>query len=270
MSIKVISMIWILEAEPDEKLVLLAYADHAHDDGTSIYPAVSTVAKMTGYSERSVQYITRKLEKKGLLVYDGRAHRANQWHIPLDEMGAKIAPIEGVSMVQSTTGKVQSTTRKVQSVQGKVQPIAPEPLLTVNKPLINREISSFEKPLPSKEETSELINTSKTKGQPALTREEVNKIFEEELRLNIGGREWDGLAALCLARGKTATRSFIEYWKDNGGEPRYWTSRKMEALFPQAFDRVTIPPIELAETPALDKLAEDSAHKWATSLLPYP
>jgi DNA-binding Lrp family transcriptional regulator len=134
-----------------------------------------------------------------------------------------------------------------------------------------QELNQLQEQNHSKEEASELINTSKPE---ALTREEVNKVFEEELRLNIAEGEWDGLAALAAAHGKAATSQFIEWWKINGSEPRYWTARKMEALFPQAFpqtfDRVTASPIEPAETPALDKLAEDSAHKWATSLLPYP
>jgi DnaD/phage-associated family protein len=85
-----------------EKYVLLAYADHADQNGRSIYPSVDLIARKSGYDERSVQMITRRLESLGYLVDDGEGPRGtNRWYIPLERTagGAKISPIspEGIS-----------------------------------------------------------------------------------------------------------------------------------------------------------------------------
>jgi DnaD/phage-associated family protein len=79
-----------------EKYILLAYADHADQNGRSIYPSVELVSKKTGYEERSVQAITRNLEKSGFLLPDGMGpNGTNRWRIPLERTekgGAKITP----------------------------------------------------------------------------------------------------------------------------------------------------------------------------------
>lgn len=53
--------VWDLKLSPAEKLVLLAYADHADHEGRNIYPALETVAEKTGYSRRQVIRITQAL-----------------------------------------------------------------------------------------------------------------------------------------------------------------------------------------------------------------
>lgn len=82
MSIKAMSLVWEFpcpsmvdefEFKPGHKYVLIAYADHADHHGRNIYPAVSTIAKKTGYDERSVQRLTKELNGMGLLEI-GRAH----------------------------------------------------------------------------------------------------------------------------------------------------------------------------------------------------
>ena len=64
MSIKLMSQIF--DRYPNgggEMLLALAIADHAHDDGTHIYPSVSALAKKTRQSERTVQYQLRKMQE---------------------------------------------------------------------------------------------------------------------------------------------------------------------------------------------------------------
>jgi len=82
MSIKMMSLVWDSKLPRDEKFVLLAYADHADDDGRNIFPAVATVARKTGYSIRSVQTITRKLEKSKILISDSKGPKGtNRWRM---------------------------------------------------------------------------------------------------------------------------------------------------------------------------------------------
>lgn len=103
MSVKAMSLVWELpcpgeingiDFKPGHKYVLIAYADHADHHGRNIYPSVETVAKKTGYEERSVQRLTRELEDMKLLVPDGSGPRGtNRYLIPFSRGGDKISPL---------------------------------------------------------------------------------------------------------------------------------------------------------------------------------
>lgn len=71
MSVKVMGMVWDADLPRNQKMVLLAYADHADHDGRNVFPSVGRVAWKTGYSERAVQRITRELEGENILIPDG-------------------------------------------------------------------------------------------------------------------------------------------------------------------------------------------------------
>lgn len=128
MSVKVMGLVWDLEMPPNEKIVLLAYADHADHDGRSIFPAMSKIIKKTGYAERTVQLITRKLADDGYLVEEGTGKSeagTNAWYIPIkiSEGGAKIAPVQrlrGAKKREKVVGGGANNDTKG------VQPIAPE------------------------------------------------------------------------------------------------------------------------------------------------
>jgi len=87
MSVKISTLVWQLELPRGHRLVLLAYADHASHDGTNVFPSVALIARKTGYSERSVQRITRRLVSQGLLRPDGGQTGGRKitarWRIPL-------------------------------------------------------------------------------------------------------------------------------------------------------------------------------------------
>lgn len=51
--------------------VLLALAYHAHRDGTSAYPSVSTLIRETAYNRRTVQHALRDLEHAGEITQTG-------------------------------------------------------------------------------------------------------------------------------------------------------------------------------------------------------
>jgi hypothetical protein len=72
MSVKVMGQVWDADLPRPEKFVLLSYADHAAHDGTGIYPSVGRMAWKTGYTDRSIQTITKRLIKQGILVPDGK------------------------------------------------------------------------------------------------------------------------------------------------------------------------------------------------------
>ncbi|MDG6104008.1 helix-turn-helix domain-containing protein [Dactylosporangium aurantiacum] len=68
MSIRV--MTWVWDSSPvggNDRLVLLAIADNAADDGTNAWPSLHTLARKTLLDVRTVRRIVRRLEEGGHL-----------------------------------------------------------------------------------------------------------------------------------------------------------------------------------------------------------
>jgi len=131
MSVKVMGAVFDLEISPNQKLVLLAYADHAHHDGTSVYPAAASIAKKTSYSIRSVRRIARELEGLGYLVDDGRGpHGTRKWKIPFnEERGVILSSQKNEGISTAHVGGDKSDAVGVSNGARGVTPAAPEPSL---------------------------------------------------------------------------------------------------------------------------------------------
>lgn len=72
MSIKIMSLVFTMTLPPSEKVVALALADHAHDDGCEARPGVTSLSEKCTLSERQVQRVIKILvEKKVLEVQRG-------------------------------------------------------------------------------------------------------------------------------------------------------------------------------------------------------
>jgi len=88
--------IFDLEIPSAEKLVLLAMADHARDDGTGCYPAIGTLAKKTSLSRRGTQKLIRRLQVAGFITDTGKLSRLGtvEYTLTLDRGGRTgFAPI---------------------------------------------------------------------------------------------------------------------------------------------------------------------------------
>ena len=124
-----------------EMLLALALADHAHDDGTHIFPSIARLAEKTRQSERSVQYQLRRMEQSGWLVLVnagmggrrsgfGEGGRTRQYRINPEWMkGADIAPF-GKGAKQAIEGCKTTHERVQNGVEKGATAIAPEPRAT--------------------------------------------------------------------------------------------------------------------------------------------
>ena len=124
-----------------EMLLALALADHAHDDGTHIFPSIARLAEKTRQSKRSVQYQLRRMEQSGWLVLVnagvggrrsgfGEGGRTRQYRINPEWMkGAEIAPF--AKGAKKATEGCKTTQERVQNgVEKGATAIAPEPKAT--------------------------------------------------------------------------------------------------------------------------------------------
>ncbi len=121
MSVKVMAWVWDQDIPRNLKFVLLAYADHADHDGKSIFPAVDTIAKKTGYHRRQVQRVTAELEQNGWMIPDGQGPKGtNKWRIDLSTRDGKMSPLPDEGVASRTYGGDISDQRGV-------TPMSPEP-----------------------------------------------------------------------------------------------------------------------------------------------
>jgi len=89
-------------ASPADKLVLLALAEHAWDDGGEAYPSLRRLGLYTALSERTVRYALRRLEADGWLSVqrpaDPDGHAPTVYQLATERLstpGAGRAPAPG-------------------------------------------------------------------------------------------------------------------------------------------------------------------------------
>ena len=87
MSVLQMGMVWRLKLPHNQAWVLMALADHAHDDGSRCFPGVTHLAWKTGYGERQVRRVLRDLRAAGLIeavAYQYGGTRPTEYHLYLD------------------------------------------------------------------------------------------------------------------------------------------------------------------------------------------
>lgn len=80
MSIRLMTAAWQTDLPALEKLILLALADHANEDGEA-WPSIATLSRRTGLAERTVQRNLRELELKGYLSISEARGRSNRYNL---------------------------------------------------------------------------------------------------------------------------------------------------------------------------------------------
>jgi hypothetical protein len=113
-SIKLMSIVWDLHLPPGEKLVLLALADQANDEGVQCWPAVSTIARRSGQGERTVRRALADLESKGHLTRQHRDGASTQYVVHPCQNGtpAKSAPLPNTTVTPANLAAKPSITIK--------------------------------------------------------------------------------------------------------------------------------------------------------------
>jgi Helix-turn-helix domain len=125
-SVRLMAAVFELDIAASEKLVLLAMADHARDDGTGCYPSIELLARKTSQSRRGVQKIMRRLEEAGLIapstVSRGGPRRSTEYKFTL-------ANSEPRSLFASTQPRTP-----VHATANRVRPNHKEPSGTIREP----------------------------------------------------------------------------------------------------------------------------------------
>lgn len=82
MSIKLMTVVWeMADLTAGAKLVLLALADQANDQGTHCFPSVQTICRRCGQGERTVRRILTDLEAAGHITRQHRDGTSTQYRV---------------------------------------------------------------------------------------------------------------------------------------------------------------------------------------------
>ena len=114
MSIAAMAWAWRQDLPPTPKLVLLALADHADDQGVC-WPGQRGIAAKVGRSRRTVQRTIMALEGLGLLAVEGQyrdgARAASRYKLPLGGVARPGAPPSDTSVVGAAHSRVVGVAR---------------------------------------------------------------------------------------------------------------------------------------------------------------
>ncbi|WP_167595184.1 helix-turn-helix domain-containing protein [Collimonas pratensis] len=202
MSVRIMSMVFErYQNGGGEMLLALALADHAHDDGTSIYPSIEQLAYKTRQSERTVQYQLRAMEKSGWLILvnfgnGGRGARreyriSTDWlkganiaplsKIPIGEnsvKGAEIAPQENKGATDGQKGAIQSTKGATDDVKG-AKLLHPHITVTNHHESSENRQDARGKRLPKDWTLSKALGDWALEEQPTWTPEHVRRVADK-------------------------------------------------------------------------------------------
>jgi hypothetical protein len=151
MSVKLMAQVWERQLDHAEQSVLLAMADHAHDDGSHVFPSINRIAWKTDYSPRQVKRIGKKLRDSGILVLVAAATRGNptEYRINLNAAPKK----------QTFEEFLLSTGDKMAPQNGMTNPAQSEDVGVTN-PVLTGDTAMAREPLD---------NHHKEKDQPSIT-----------------------------------------------------------------------------------------------------
>lgn len=122
MSVRMMSLVWELDLPDSEKLVLLALADWANDEGRC-WPSINGLARKCSKGARTVQNSIRTLEAKGHLTQHAQ-DRGRQCHYTVHPI-VRISSDPRSNCTPAEDAPPQRTTRTPAAA-------APKPLRTTN------------------------------------------------------------------------------------------------------------------------------------------
>lgn len=199
MSIAVMSWVWSnSKTKGSARLVLLALADNANDDGVC-WPSIATVAKKANLERRYVIDILKQLENDGEIKVERRRNgKLNKSNVYMVVMPASLPSVPGI-----TTPSEAGDTRVV-------MPASPEPSM-------NQHLEPSKKHKSSKETTPAEILTPVVQALATVTNTDINlnypRLAKEAKALVVAGYTSEQITKTYSPGG----RWFNDDWRGQKG-----------------------------------------------------
>lgn len=199
MSVHVTS--WVLrhsETRLGDRLVLLALADHAHQDGSGAYASVETLAHEARLSERQTQRCLRNLENDGQITPTGIA--------------AKGQVVYQIRMGRQNDTPDKSGNEGVTNQVENVSDLSPEPTTEpTTEP--ERTVSSLVVEAEARRLAEFLVTTINSRGLPGKKSTVTNATLEAIDKLHrIDGVEWERIEGMIWWLDTSTHREAL-FWR---------------------------------------------------------
>ena len=142
MSVRIMSLVFENEQlNSTEKLIMLALADHANDEGRSVYPSQDLIARKTAFTRTTVNQHVQSLIDKGYLFDMGRrADRSNVLELAINV--SKLRSGRGVKEINTSPDRCKPDEHQVLiSPRTGVNEVNTNHQLTIIKPLIKEDMT---------------------------------------------------------------------------------------------------------------------------------
>lgn len=224
MSIKVIDYVWSnSKAKGSSLLLLLAIADHAHDDGTGAWPSIDTLAHKCRQSARNVIRLVQALEKLHELkvIPNGGPNGTNAYTIPLSS--DKLSHTKSADVTTPARNVTCHSDKQVPQLSPKPSGTVIEPSSTTTEVVAVRENSREKKetPPPKNDECYGLaVRLYESSGKI------INPLVAEKLKVEMEGVQPDWIRpafekwALAGAKNLNYLFAIWDDWKLNGMSDR--------------------------------------------------
>ena len=125
MSVYVLSMVFKAKMTPSEKVLMLALADYADDEGGSIFPSQATMAEKSSLGERTVTRLLAMFRDRGLLTEEEPAtqHHPARYRMNLD-MVKKLRVAKAATLLGSPTSAFRVANGDIQGSHGGYQSVS--------------------------------------------------------------------------------------------------------------------------------------------------
>jgi hypothetical protein len=232
MSVRVASLVWRhYRKGGNHKLILLALADYANDQGGSIRPSLSTLAAKVGCSPDQTRRVLRELELVGLIETTanrfGGANKATvHRRILLDRLKA-LPPCVGATRTDGADATRTPCVDATPCTSAPPAPVHPAPCADATPPL------ALVPPNPSLNRQGTVIKTRSAKPRSRARSVEADPEFEQAWKQYpkragdnpkaLAGTAWnarrrEGVTAADLLAGVERYRRYCEATDRIGGE----------------------------------------------------
>lgn len=144
MSGKICGLVWDYDLPHNEAWVLMAVADHADHSGRNAFPGVRLLAWKTGYEERQVRRILKRLEARGALVPQNRGRAGTVTTYAIDLSRLTLKPTRKQDKKSGSTGHLAAPEPDISTTINRTfEPFEPDisgrgKEVTVMEPSMNR------------------------------------------------------------------------------------------------------------------------------------
>lgn len=253
------------------KLMLLAYADHANDEGEAAYPGYSLLEIKTSLSRQSIADTLLALQQNGFMTYVGKSKRdTNSYQINLEKLRLLVKfpeyskePVKQPDSPESSSLTSTSQAKTILEAPEKA-PKAPGKVSEKTRQAVTAApgwaILAGQDYVPDPEQIAlETVRQTWDKLMRINSRWERWGAFDKWLlQQERDGRRISDFCAWFMA--DTYRRKTVGNWTPKGDAQGRWS---FMAIYPQAFPQSVEQPVQPSPAPAPDPAPHDEARRLA-------